>query len=457
MDTAKKALTSQIDLEYIQPLTLGLEEIPYFEIKQTKDGKSKKQLVKVVTKIQNHYAIKREKDLLRYFNQFEETFVHFNEIRKVGFSYLEFFDLVGKQSLASLIKKKGLLSEKQAKKLLKSMLEILHKTHGVGFVHTQIRPENILFSKEGYHLMGWENAIPSISSYETELIDNDGLYCPPERLNGQYDDAGDIYLLGCTLYFALTGKHIFRLNKVKDFSERLYAQAFHTPRKLNRLPVFWRQLIVWMTQKDPKKRPTLEQLHGWLKDQTCPKFIRVDSSKAQHEWPTNPIEDLANSHFMYGLFKQAQAFEAQEEFETAFNLYENCAFQGYSLAEVELGRMYSKGICIRQSYVKAMNMLHHAYQKGNPNAAHLLSEFFAKGYGVQANAKQASKLLEFAALRGHLHAQFSLGELYYDGRGVIQDRIQARFWFGIAANYGLLEAHQRIKQLLASELVAKAG
>ncbi|MBD3611760.1 MAG: SEL1-like repeat protein [Hydrogenovibrio crunogenus] len=447
-DTAKN-LIEQSDLSHVK-LVGESPSIWTFQAIQTIEGYQKKQLIRVNTDIRNHFAVQREKDLLHYLNQFEDDFPRFNEIRKQGFAYLSFFDYVGKKSLKQKVKKSGTLSLKKAKQLLSNLIATLEHAHNVGFVHTQLSPENIIVGKSRFYLVGWNNAIPSLSSFESELLLGDQQYCPPERLNGEYSDAGDIYNLGCTLYFALTGKHIYRLNKVEHLFDQLYAHAFHTPRKLHSLPIFWRQLIVWMTQKDPQKRPGLAELKQWVLDESVPKSIREQSFKPNKKFPKDCLTALADSHFLYALFKKASLYESSGDSERAFNLYESCAFREYTRAENNLGLMYEKGTVIHQSYLKAMNMYHHAFKKGNPFAAYNLARLFENGLGAEQNLVQAFKLYQFSAKRGHLAAQNKLGELYREGRGVEKDVVQARFWFGMAAHYGNPVARLNIKKSLAS-------
>lgn len=440
-------IESQADI-HVEKLLAHDASAAAYKVTQTLKGDKFTKLVKVRYDIRNHYAMRREKDLMRYLNQFPDVFCHFDEIRKVNFSYLQFFHYLGKKTLKDQVKKKGVLLPSEAKSLLKDMVTILEKVHGVGFVHAAIRPENILATAERFYLVNWDQAMPYLSSYETEVISGDQKYAPPERLNGQYSDSGDIYTLGCTLYYALTGKHIYRLNKVENTFDQLYAHAHHSMRKPSSLPIFWRQLIVWMTQKDPQNRPSLDELKQWLNDESVPKSIRQQSIETEKDFPADSLSNLADQHYLYGLFKKAVMFEASGDLESAFNLYENCAFQGYSRAENNIGLMYEKGNPVKQSYVKAMNMYHQALEKGNPLASYNLARLFEDGLGVAANQEQAFKLYKSSALRGNINAQNKLGEMFLYGKGTQQDLVQARFWFGMAAHYGHKLAHNNIRKLL---------
>ncbi len=427
-------LKQQPDLSKIRKVSLGEYASVYKGVLESEQGKKKK-IIRVIQDIRHYHAIKREKDLLTYLNQFPE-FSRFNEIRKVGFYYLQLFDYAGRRTLTKQVKKKGTLSSKKTKILLTSMVSSLKKIHKLTFVHGAIRPDNILMGKTSSILIEWSHAIPALSSFDSEMITGDLRYCPPERLNGILDEKSDIYSLGCTLYFALTGKHIYLLKKSEENVRQLWAHAHHTIRKLNRLPIFWRYLIIWMTQKQPEKRPNLKELKIWIKDEIVPDWVRKESTVVESSFPEDPLSQLADEHYLYPIFKQALHYETTGDLENAFNLYENGAFRGYSRAENNLGLMYENGRPVRKSYAMAANMYEQAYRKGNPFSAYNLARFFEKGLGMPVNLEQALKLYKFSALRGHLKAQYALGLMYQKGMGTKQNLGQAEYWFCLAAHYG---------------------
>lgn len=427
-------LQQQSDLSKIKLVGKGGYSSVYKVIQQSTKGKNP-QAVRVISDISNHHLIKREKDLLNYLNQFPD-FLHFNEIRKVGLYYLQFFDYKGKYNLKQQIHKKGPLSSTSTKTLLANMISTLDKVHSVGFVHGDIKPTNIVVSTKQYFLIDWTHSIPYLSSFDTEKMVGDKRYSPPERLNGQLDGKSDVYSLGCTLYYALTGKHIYRLDKVEDTDLQLWAQVHHSVHKLNGLPLLWRNLIVWMTQKDPLKRPGLVELKEWLEGAAIPEWVAKALVKPEKSMPENPIAILADEDYLYPTFKQALLYKEAGDLNMAYKLYESCALRGYSRAENNLGLMYEHGESVRQSYTMASNMYKRAFEKGNPFAANNLARLFEKGLGMPVNLEQAYKLHKFAALRGNLKSQNSLGSMYQNGTGVNTNLSQARFWFAIAATHG---------------------
>jgi len=445
LDNLGEVLEQQSDLTKVKSLETD-RPVCFYRVTQCGDKGDKKQLVQVLDNLHNHYTIKRQKDLLHYFNQFK-SFTHFNEIRKVGKQYLLFFNDPGKQTLQTYVHKKEPLAVERVEKLLANMVSVLDKVHRVGFVHSAISPDTIFAGKKRFYLMDWRQAMPALSAYESEILPKDNRYTPPERLNGQHDEKGDIYQLGCTLYFALTGKHIYRLNKVKNPMDQMWAQARHSIHKINRLPVFWRYLIVWMTDKNPQNRPSLTELKAWIKTRTVPEWVRKKTFESYKSYPQDTMLALADAHYLYAIYQQAQQLEEQGDLDSAFNLYESCAFRSYSLAEVALAKMYQKGIRIEISLPMAAHLFQQAYQKGHPEAAYCLAEMFECGEGLQKNLQKAFRLYEFAALRGNLHAQHKIGDMLMHGQGTQAHEEQAVAWLRMAAQSGHQAASLKLVEL----------
>jgi len=445
-DSLVMLLEEQSDISSVKSVSRGRLASTY-KVKQTSAEGKKKKLLRVIKNISPHYQIRREKDLLHYLNQFPE-FINFNEIRRANFHYLQFFDYKGKTNLQTSILEHGPLNDTDAKRLLAQMVSSLDRIHKVGFVHSEVSPENILAGKKGdFYLLDISKAMPSLPSFEAELINGNHRYSAPERLNGHLTEVSDVYSLGCTLYYALTGNHIYRLNKSKNVLEQFWAHTHHSIRKVNRLSVLWRYLLIWMTQKDPSKRITIKELKDWLVEPAFPDWVRKYRYEVEGDYPQDVLTSLADEHYLYPTFKQALSAELGGDLITAFNLYENCAFKGFSRAENNLGLMYEKGTPVKQSFVMAANMYKHAFEKGNPHAAFNLARLFEEGHGVKQDDFRAFKLYEFSALRGNLMAQNRLGEMLQLGLGVKQNLEQAKYWFSMAGYYGNQLALNNLKSM----------
>ena len=89
--------------------------------------------------------------------------------------------------------------------------------HQAGFVHGDIKPENIMLTYDGivkvldFGLVQFANAEKLLEEGEEHTVYGTPLYIPPERVRGEPEDfRSDIYGLGATLYHMLRGIAPFR-------------------------------------------------------------------------------------------------------------------------------------------------------------------------------------------------------------------------------------------------------
>ncbi len=146
------------------------------------------------------------------------------EIFEDGKYYHLVLDLVSGGEMFEHLIKMGAYSEQDASRLVKEVACALSFLHGIGIVHGDLKPENLMLStmrKEdstiklvdfGCALVRSEdsNSVVSKSS-----VGNTPAYCPPEVLENEKDPITpqmDIWGLGIILYIMLTGLHPFDLD-----------------------------------------------------------------------------------------------------------------------------------------------------------------------------------------------------------------------------------------------------
>ncbi len=113
------------------------------------------------------------------------------------------------ETLAALLERRHSLPEPELKRILLPVLDGLELVHGAGFIHRDIKPDNILIRVDGSPvLLDFGSARYALGQSRTVTILVAPGYAPIE----QYYDSGesqgpwtDIYGLGATCYRAITG------------------------------------------------------------------------------------------------------------------------------------------------------------------------------------------------------------------------------------------------------------
>jgi serine/threonine-protein kinase len=147
-------------------------------------------------------------------------FIDSGQEKKNGKPYLV-MEYASKGCLENLLKDNGSPQTKVAVQLIIQSLSGLKFIHNAGIVHRDIKPENILLSGNGQ-----APVVPKIADFGlarefskaggsqlTQLGTALGtiLYMPPEQIKDAHSvkEPADLYSMGATLYYLLTGKYPF--------------------------------------------------------------------------------------------------------------------------------------------------------------------------------------------------------------------------------------------------------
>jgi len=135
----------------------------------------------------------------------------------------------------------------------------LKAMHAMGYVHCDIKPNNILRNDAGKVKVidfGQSCKIGTIK----ERIQGTPDYIAPEQVARRpVSVATDVFNLGASMYWATTGRHIPTLYTVNKKGENsfLLDTRIDTPQDLNpRVPTALSNLIIECISTNPKKRPT---------------------------------------------------------------------------------------------------------------------------------------------------------------------------------------------------------
>lgn len=164
--------------------------------------------------------------------------------------------------LRRMVRKQGKLTMQAAADIICQAAEGLAYVHERGLIHRDLKPTNLLVSAEGQAkisdlgLAGWANLAELAETADVRLAGSPDYFAPEQFFDpDKVQPASDIYSLGCTLYYAVTGKVPFpggaAAEKIQAHREKL---PLH-PRRLNsELCDEFVEVIADMMEKDPRLR-----------------------------------------------------------------------------------------------------------------------------------------------------------------------------------------------------------
>ncbi|KAF3967423.1 hypothetical protein CMV_008579 [Castanea mollissima] len=175
------------------------------------------------------------------------------------------------------IVKKGHYSEREAAKLIKTIVEVVQTCHSLGVMHRDLKPENFLFHSVD------EDAALKATDFGLSVFYRPGqtfsavvgspFYVAPEVLRKHYGPEIDIWSAGVILYILLSGVPPFWAETEKGiFREILQGKLdFHS----DPWPVISesaKELIRKMLDRNPKQRPKAHEVlcHPWIADDNAP-------------------------------------------------------------------------------------------------------------------------------------------------------------------------------------------
>jgi serine/threonine protein kinase len=180
-------------------------------------------------------------------------------------------EMVGASSLLDIVKAVGALPPSRACPIIADAAIGLQVAHEMGMIHRDIKPSNILVTRNGhgkvsdFGLVRVDDPNDPVDTFAHQSIGTP-LYMAPEIIRRQtLSSAVDIYSLGATLYYTLTGRPPYNAENMED----IYQQHLHSapPNLLDYLPDSspnLASLIRRMMAKEPVIRPSAEEVAATL-------------------------------------------------------------------------------------------------------------------------------------------------------------------------------------------------
>jgi serine/threonine protein kinase len=183
------------------------------------------------------------------------------------------------ENIEQRVQVKGSLEENEAIKYIKQIAEALIKVHDKGWLHRDVKPQNILIRKDGTDAVLIDFGIARYNDDGTITACWTPHYAPPEQCNpkGKHGHYSDVYSLAATLYFMVTA------NKPTSANDRIKGHTFVPPQQINpNISDKVNNAILKGMKIEPENRP--QEVQEWIdllpidtvsttKKQKVPKFL----------------------------------------------------------------------------------------------------------------------------------------------------------------------------------------
>ncbi len=173
-----------------------------------------------------------------------------------GINYIV-MELVDGITLKKYIEKKSRLSVKEAVSIAIQVAMGLEAAHNNGIIHRDIKPQNIMISKDGkVKVTDFGIAKAATSNTITSNVMGSVHYTSPEQARGGYSDAkSDIYSLGITLFEMLTGRVPFNGDTTVAIAIKHIQEELPSPAEYNdEIPISVEKIVLKCCQKSPDRR-----------------------------------------------------------------------------------------------------------------------------------------------------------------------------------------------------------
>ena len=117
--------------------------------------------------------------------------------------------------------------------------------------------------------------------------------------------------------------------------------------------------------------------------------------------------------------------ERESDYKKAFNLFHKIIKFGGISGKAGIGRMYLKGLGVKEDKKKAYTLIKEAAELGDPYGQCLMGELYEDGIVVDRDLANASVWYWKSSMQECARGQTQLGKLYIKGHGVPKDRAYA--------------------------------
>lgn len=196
-------------------------------------------------------------------------------------------------SLTDAIEAHGPMPEPTLRVLGAGLAEALAAIHRAGLIHRDLKPSNILLALDGPRVIdfGISRAVDgTMLTADGQVVGSPGYMSPEHSTGAELTPATDVFSLGAVLSYAATGGSPFGTGA----AHVLLYRATHEEPRLDGVPYALLGIVAACLDKDPARRPAVEQLQAWLRPATTAGWLGAveqqvtDSERSLHEAVRTP-------------------------------------------------------------------------------------------------------------------------------------------------------------------------
>jgi uncharacterized RDD family membrane protein YckC len=190
-------------------------------------------------------------------------------------------ELLSGGTLKDLVQQRGPLPPKDAVDLILQVIAGLEAAQTAGILHRDVKPANCFIDRDGRVKVGDFGLSISTSGRggaATGMFQGTPQFAPPEQIRGEaLDVRADIYAVGATLFYLLTGQPPFDDCDLTTLIARVKAEVPRSPRAMRvSIPAALAAVVIDCLAKDRAERPSS---HAVLADRLRP-FSRMAAAPA---------------------------------------------------------------------------------------------------------------------------------------------------------------------------------
>ncbi|WP_242342791.1 serine/threonine-protein kinase [Anaeromyxobacter terrae] len=171
------------------------------------------------------------------------------------------------ETLSHLLRRRGGLAARDVAMLGRQLCSALHYLHGVGVLHLDVKPSNVVCHGGIARLLDLGIARPP--GRGVPGIGTAAYMAPEQARGGLLTAAADVFSLGAVLFEAVTGSAPFRSDGDRDRYEQLERRATRV-RAVCRVPAALSEAIDASLEPEPARRPPLPRVLSALERVTPP-------------------------------------------------------------------------------------------------------------------------------------------------------------------------------------------